>query len=893
MKLEHVIHRIWHATDRDDALRLLESGPAGLSADEVTARRTTFGPNVLPRGKRPGLLGLYIRQFKSPLIYLLVAAAVVSVIIGEATDAAFIFAVLQINAIIGAVQEWKAESSAEALNAMIRNWVVVVRDGTRHRIDSTELVPGDLVHLESGTLIPADVRLLTSHDLRIDESLLTGESVPVGKEAELVLAEQTAVGDRRNMLHAGATVISGRAEGVVTQTGQHTEIGRIAQALASAETVAPPLVVRLERFTRTVGGLVVLAVAVLGIAQFLQGVGAAEIFLVSVALAVSAIPEGLPVAITVALSVGSARMARRNVIVRALPAAEALGACTCIASDKTGTLTCNEMTARRVLLADGREFSVTGEGYIPEGGLEAAGGEVSEIDLAAVERLAVTGALCNEATFRLMKDGRYHRFGDTVDVAFLVLAAKLGPDRMSLLGTYPEAGTVPFEPARRFAASFHHGDGGITAHVKGAAEVVVPMCSDDDHATLMARAERMAADGYRVIALASGPVETAEEGALFGLTLLGFVGLIDPLRPEVADAVTTCGDAGIDVRMVTGDHPATALAIARDLGIAADPDDVVTGVQLAELATDPAEFAETVQLAKVFARVEPVQKLSIVQALQEQGHFVAVTGDGVNDAPALRSAHIGVAMGKEGTDVARGASDLIITDDNFSSIVNGVEEGRIAYDNVRKVVYLLVSTGASEIVLFFLAFIAGLPLPLFAVQLLWLNLVTNGIQHVALSIEKGEDDVLERQPRPPKQPIFDRPMVEQTVISGAFIGLVGFFFFQWALEQGWSEFAARNGLLLLMVCFENAHVFNCRSERRSVFRHSLLANPFLLVAVPAAQAIHILAAYVPGLREVLRVEPVTLEAWLSIVPLALGLVVVMEVYKLARYGRRRGSGGGA
>ncbi len=889
MNLEQIAHRLWHATGREDMLRVLDTRPQGLSAEEVVERQGLFGPNVLPRAKRISPLIVYLRQFKSPLIYLLLAAAVVSMIIGEMADAGFIFAVLQINAVIGTIQEWKAESSAEALNSMIRNWVVVRREGNRDRIDSTGLVPGDVVLLESGALIPADIRLLDAKDLRVDESLLTGESVPVGREADLVLPEQAATGDRRNMLHAGATVISGRAEGVVTRTGQHTEIGRIAQALAGADTTAPPLVVRLERFTRTIGSLVVLAVAVLGVAQYLKGVAFAEIFLVSVALAVSAIPEGLPVAITIALSIGSARMARRNVIVRSLPAAEAPGACTLIASDKTGTLTCNELTAKRVFLPKKGEIMVDGQGYVPEGGFRREGGPLEDGDREALERLAISGALCNEASFRLMKDGRYHHFGDTVDVAFLVMAGKLGHDQGVLLESHPEADSIPFEPARRFAASFNRSGDRVTTHVKGAAEVVIPMCAGSNAEAMLAEATRMAADGYRVIALACGDVEDLTVGGLAELDFLGLVGLIDPLRPEAAEAVAKCGRAGIDVRMITGDHPATALAIARELGIAEDPEDVVTGVELTQLASDPAEVDCLADTVKVFARVEPMQKLAIVHSLQKAGHFVAVTGDGVNDAPALRAAHIGAAMGKEGTDVARGAADLIITDDNFSSIVSGVEEGRIAYDNVRKVVYLLVSTGASEIVLFFLAFLAGLPLPLFAVQLLWLNLVTNGIQHVALSIEKGEDDVLERQPRPPRQPIFDRPMIEQTLLSGTFIGVVAFLFFQWALDSGMSETTARNALLLLMVSFENAHVFNCRSERKSVFRHSLLVNPFLLFVVPTAQTLHIMSAHIPGLNSVLRVEPLTLDTWLTVAPMALGLVVVMEIYKLFRYGWSRRS----
>ncbi len=889
MKLEQTVHRLWHAVAADEALAALDCRREGLESADVEARRRLFGPNELPKPKRPGLVALFVRQFKSPIIYLLLAAAVVSVAIGEGTDATFIFAVLMINAVIGTIQEWKAETSAEALSAMIHNWVVVRRNGERHRIDGAELVPGDMVLLESGTLVPADIRLVSAIDVKADESLLTGESLPVGKTADLVLPEQSVVGDRRNMLHAGSTVLNGRAEGVVTQTGLHTEIGRIAQALTTAKTAAPPLVIRLERFTRTIGALVVGAVIIIALVEYLKGMAPADIFFVAVALVVSAIPEGLPVAITIALSVGTARMARRNVIVRSLPAVEGLGACTLIASDKTGTLTCNELTVKRLFLPGLGDVQVEGEGYQPRGQLVRSGQSADGATKDAAGLLAVAGALCNEATFRLTEDG-YHHFGDTVDVAFLVLGGKLGVDRDELLEHHAEVGFVPFESARRFAASINRHGAETQAHVKGAAEVVLPLCDGIDQQAMLNEAERMAADGYRVLAVASGPIadvaaaEKSPDG-LRGLAFLGLVGLIDPLRAEVPDAVARCGQAGVQVRMVTGDHPATALAISRELDIAESRDQVVTGVELAGLASDPAETDLTVDVARVFARVEPIQKLAIIESCQRGGHFVAVTGDGVNDAPALRAAHIGVAMGKEGTDVARGAADLILTDDNFASIVNGIEEGRTAYDNVRKVIYLLVSTGASEIVLFFLALIAGLPLPLFAVQLLWLNLVTNGVQHIGLSFEKAEPGVVKRPPRPPDQPIFDRAMIEQTAISGLFIGIVAFLVFWWQMEQGVPEFQARNTTLLLMVLFENAHVFNCRSESRSVFRVPLNANWLLIILVAAAQAIHIAAAYVPGLNTVLRMEPYTFETWITVAPIALGLVVVMEIYKAIRYGR--------
>jgi magnesium-transporting ATPase (P-type) len=891
------LERPWHSLTPDEALKALDARRRGLSWQEVETRLSAFGPNELPKRKRTPALVVYLRQFKSPLIYLLLVAALVSLFIGEGADAVFIFAVLQVNAVIGAVQEWKAQTSAEALDALVPSRVVVMRDGQRQHLDAAGLVPGDVVDLDSGAGVPADIRLLTAREVKVDESLLTGESVSIDKDAGAVLEAPTPLGDRANMLHAGSTVLHGRATGVVARTGIGTEVGRIAEALISADLPPPPLVQQLARFTRAIGMVIIVAIAVLAVAQFIRGMAVADVFLVAVALAVSAIPEGLPVAITVALAIGTARMARRNVVVRSLPAVEGLGSCTLIASDKTGTLTRNELTVRRIFVPASGEIEVTGEGYVPHGAVLFEGKDIDRAEGSVrerVRRLALSGALCNEASFYAAEDG-YHRVGDTVDVALLVFAAKLGYDKSALDDEYLQAGIIPFEPHRRFAASFNRHEDRFLVHVKGAAETVLPMCGGGDAEAVLAESERLSAAGYRVLAVARGEASAkqaaaAAPSALKDLAFLGLVGIIDPVRAEVPEAVARCHSAGVDVRMVTGDHPATALAIARELGIAGVKEEVVTGAALSTLADDPEALDRTVRGARVFARVEPVQKLAIVQALQSAGHDVAVTGDGVNDAPALGAANIGVAMGKEGTDVARGIADLILTDDNFASIVAGVEEGRVAYDNVRKVIYLLVSTGAAEVVLFFLALASGLPLPLFAVQLLWLNLVTNGIQDVALAFEKGEPGVLRRKPRPPRQPIFDRRMIEETVVSGTFIGCVAFLYFSWSLSQGWSEEQARNTLLLLMVLFENVHAFNCRSETRSAFQIPFASNPLLVLGVIAAQGVHIAAMFVPGLNDVLGIQPIGIADWLMVAVVALSLIVVMEAYKRIRAPDREGAG---
>lgn len=876
--------RPWHTLTGERVLQLLDASELGLGEEQAQLRLANYGRNTLPPPPRTGWWQVFFKQFKSALIYVLLAAAILSVVIGKFSDAGFIMAVLLINAIIGTVQEYKAETSARALGKIMNITARVVRNGRRRVIDSAALVPGDVVILEAGDAVPADMRILSAREALADESLLTGESLAVEKDARAVLMDPgAAVGDRKNLLHAGTHMVEGRATGVVCRTGVHTEVGQIAASLGAA-AAPPPLVLRLRRFTFVIAVVTMAFITILAIGQLLRGAGIIETFFLAVALAVAAIPEGLPVAITVALAIASHRMAERHVIVRLLPAVEGLGTCTLIASDKTGTLTANRLTAKRLVLADGYDADIGGEGFEPTGAITHTGQDVDPLHMEAIHQLGLSGTLCNEAEFWAEDDGP-HYSGDTVDIAFLVYAAKLGMSQAALGRAHPLIGAIPFQASRRYAATFNDDKGTVRAHVKGAAEAVLDMCGDVDVASAESLLHGLTRDGYRVLALASGevaeePARRGDPAALRNLTFLGFVGFIDPVREEVPEALEKCRSAGIQVAMVTGDHPVTALAIAHQLGIASHESQVMTGHMLKELQRDHQVLATHVAHTRVFARVEPAHKTQIVKAFQDAGHYVAVTGDGVNDAPALRAANIGVAMGRGGTDVARQAADLILTDDNFASIVNGVEEGRVAYSNVRKVTWLLISTGAAEILLFFLSFIFSLPLPLNAVQLLWLNLVTNGIQDVALAFEKKEPGILNRPPRPPGQPIFDRRMIEQTVLSGAFIGTVAFCVFYWMMAHpGWSEFEARNVLLLVMVLFENMQVFNCRSESRSAFHVPLRANPLLILTVIAAQGVHILAMYTPGLSGVLEITPVSVTVWLSMLFITASLIAVMEVYK--------------
>jgi magnesium-transporting ATPase (P-type) len=894
-----------HARGGADVLAALQGQPGGLSQAEAAARLKRYGRNALPETRPPGLMRVFLHQFVSPLIYVLVAAALVSMLIQEWSDAGFIGAVLLLNAIIGTVQEFSAQRAATALQQLVTTRTRVLRDGDAYELNAEELVPGDIVLLESGDRVPADIRLLASHDLEVNESLLTGESLAVHKDAGSLLAEDTVLGDRVNMSFAGTLVNRGRARGVVTGTALDTALGHIASEVLGKPPTKAPLLVRMERFTRRVAIFVGIAALLMAAVALSRGMPFDEIFLLAVALAVSAIPEGLPVALTVALAIGMRRMARRHVIVRRLLAVEALGSCTFIATDKTGTLTVNQLTVRRILFPGSALLEVTGDSSEPEGVVMAPGGAAPTLEQEALlDSLCQAAVLTNEASLAHRDHGWVHH-GDAVDVALLIMAHKSGLVQAEARQAWPEVAAIPFESEHLFSASLNTVDGAQHAFVKGALERLLPMCSTMaapggsvqlERTQLEQQAQELAARGYRVLALASGaislgPEEVFSEEHLQQLNLIGLVGMIDPLRPEAKAAVAACHSAGIKVAMLTGDHPATAYAIARELELVDSPDQVIPGPVLRQ-AADEAAIDRLTAHGRVFARVEPQQKLDIVRSLQRNGHFVAVSGDGANDAPALRAAQVGVAMGKSGTDVARETADLIITDDNFASIVSGVDEGRIAYANVRKVIFLLISTGAAELVLFALALLAGLPLPLLAVQLLWLNLVTNGIQDVALAFEPAEGDELSCPPRPPRESIFNRLMIERVVLSALVIGSVAFLLFQLLLQRGMSVEEARNGTLMLIVLFENIHVFNSRSERLSTFRHNPLGNPLLLFGTATAQLIHIAAMYTPWISDVLQIQPIALYDWGLLLALALTVLLVMELHKALRRRLARKPGAG-
>ncbi|CDZ35829.1 ATPase, P-type (Transporting), HAD superfamily, subfamily IC [Neorhizobium galegae bv. officinalis] len=862
----------------------------GLSGIEAAARLAQFGENRLPEPKAPSLFLIFLGQFRSPLIYILLIAAAVSVLVSEAEDAVFIGIVLVLNGVIGGFQEYSAGRAAAALRSLEQPFATVVRDGIVQEIEARLLVPGDLVRIEAGGRIPADLELFETNDLLCDESLLTGESAPARKAVTAVGAPPE--NRKSGLAFAGSLVTRGRGTGLVVATGLSTEIGRIAAEIDKASVTQPPLMIRLKHFSNMIAWSVGIASIILIAVGLVRGLAWNDLFMMSVGLAVSAIPEGLPIAISIALAISMRRMASRNVIVRRMPAVESLGSCTMIATDKTGTLTLNELTVTDIRLPDGSELVL--DAGMDLDTCEIRGSNLSQTDARdRAGKLLKAAVLPNEGSLTRHSDG-WKGVGDTVDIALLAAARKGGLEQEAMKDDYPLIARIPYEPDLKYAASFHRRGERVRIFVKGSAETLIDMADrmdagngvvPIDRAALLRQKEEMAERGLRVLAFAEGEIRGGSDESfgyhhLVDLVFLGLAGMKDPIRPEVPQAIRDCYAAGVTVVMVTGDDPKTAAAIAAQAGLKFQPDQVVTGDEVSE-----AEKAGTDRLdeltgrARIYARVAPAQKLAIVLSLARNGHFVAVTGDGINDAPALKHAHVGVAMGRKGTEVAKESADIVVTDDNFASIVSGIREGRTAYSNIRKVILMLTATGAAEMLLFLLAIPLGLPMPLLPVQLLWLNLVTNGIQDVALASEKPEGDELARPPRRPKEPIFDRLMIRRIVQSTLVIGGGGFAIFSYLLFQGYEISQARNMLLLLFVLFENVQTFTSRSERRSIFSLNFFGNPLLILTVIAAQAIHISAMYIPWFRETLDLAPISFAEWALMLLAASSLLVVTELDK--------------
>jgi magnesium-transporting ATPase (P-type) len=881
----------WHALEVEQVQTALDTGLRGISDHEARRRLEQYGPNQIEAERPTSPFVVLVRQFRSPLIYILVIAALATLLLREFIDSAVIAAVLVLNAVIGFTQERRAEKSIQALKQLVSPRARVVREGREREVESAELVPGDLVLFESGTRVAADIRIISATAALVDESLLTGESIPVQKRSAPV-AEDTPAADRTSIVFAGTIFTSGRARGIVIETGTNTALGEIAAQVREHDEAQTPLQARMNRFARIVGAAVLVSTAFAFLLGIATGISPSEMFMVGVGLAVATVPEGLPIVFTITLAIGVHRMARRNAIIRSLPAVETLGSATVIGSDKTGTLTENRMTVQQIWTPD-REYIVH-ESEHESSDKEALNIRLLELDDHPGLRLTLHGGvLTNEAEVYRDENG-FSIHGDPTEAALLIAANRAGLDHSALREKHLIVTEIPFEPDLQYSASLRVHDSEYTLYAKGAPERVVEMCttmlSEDcaeplDHDRVMTAAADMAADGLRVLAVAvremSMPPPIHEHlPEPDDLTLVGLHGMLDPPREGVREAIAGCQSAGIRVLMITGDHAATAEAIGYHLGIASNEADVLTGRDLDKM--DDTELEQAVERVSIFARVSPAHKLRVVEALQRHGHVVGVTGDGVNDAPALKAADIGIAMGKSGTDVAREASDMVLTDDNFVSIYGAVEQGRITFDNVRKVTFFLISTGAAAAVTILTALVLGWPLPFLPAQLLWLNLVTNGLQDVALAFEPGEPDTLRRPPRRRDEGIISFLLWERTAIAGVVLASGTLLMFWWELQRDAGLAQAQAVALTTMVVFQMFHVGNARSDYRSAFRISPLSNPFLLLAAGGAFLVHVIALYLPPTQFILRVEPFPLDTWVRLIAVALSIIAAVEIHKLIR-----------
>jgi len=862
----------------EDVLKELNTSSTGLTDKEVETRINKYGRNILPKKKKDSVVKIFFNEFKDPIIILLLFAVLASFIAGETVDAVAIIFIILVDVIMATYQENKANNTAEALNGLIKVKTKVIRNGETIEIDSDELTIGDYVILESGDKISADMRVVESHNFMVDESILTGESIQVTKTNETLNKTNLSINEQQNMLFSGTNVVTGRAKAIVVSIGLNTEIGKIADSINNAEETKSPLTIRVEKFSKQISILVLVIAIIITIISIVKGIEPNEIFLSVVALAVSAMPEGLPLALTMALTIGSNKMAKKNVIVRKLNAVESLGSCTVIASDKTGTLTVNEQTAKRIVLPNDITYEVIGTGYEFDG-------EVIGDNLDYAKEIALYGTLNNEASIT-----KHKKIGDSIDLAFLVLGHKMNIDTKDI----KILERIPYESENKYSAVFYEMDGECYCTVKGSLETVKSFCNkvnlikeDINTNVLEVQNENLAKDGYRVIAIANGKINKQDnytEKDIHKLTFMGMVGFIDPIRKEAINAIKECKTAGIKVLMITGDHPLTAFSIAKDLELTDNEKEVTNGKEVEKYyQKSEQEFDEFVKSKCIFTRVTPLQKLAIIESLKRQGEFVAVTGDGVNDAPALKSANIGIAMGS-GTDIARETADMIVADDNFNSIVAGVKEGRVAYSNIRKIIMFLISCGLTEVLFFCLSILSDLPMPLVAIQLLWINVVTDGIQDFALSFEKAEKNIMKEPPRDPKEPLFDKTLFSSIIFSGTITGLLVFAIWYYLIKVINMDIElARGYTMALMVFIQNIHVFNCRSEKNSALSIPLKSNALIPVAFASSIVLQIIVMEVPMFSKYLQTVSIPIVHLLYLFLLATTILIAMEIYKKIKY----------
>ena len=895
---------VWHELPAEAAAARLESDPAtGLATDEVARRQKEFGPNrVTARRGTPAWLR-FLQQFHQPLVYILLAAVGVTASLGEWVDSSVILGVVVLNAIFGFLQEAKAGKAIEALARMIATETTVRRDGRTQRVHSEGLVPGDVVLLQAGDRVPADLRLVQMKSLQVDESALTGESLPVHKHTD-ALPLDTVLADRRNLAFAGTLVTAGQGEAVVWATGDRTETGNIARLISTATELSTPLTKKIAQFSRLVLWVILGLAATTFVVGVARGEKAVEMFMAAVALAVGAIPEGLPAAVTVVLAIGVSRMAKRKAIIRKLPAVETLGSTTVICSDKTGTLTENQMTVREIF-AGGKLFAVTGGGYEPKGEIQIGGAAVKIAGHPALAECLRAGVLCNDSQLA-REEGRLKVQGDPTEAAMLVAGEKGGLLHAETHQESPRVDVIPFESEHMFRATLHDARaGGRVIYKVGAVERLLDRCADAldergelvplDKAAVHRAVEQMAGRGLRVLAFARRQVDASHaklehSHVAEGLTFLGLQGMIDPPRPEAIASVRKCQEAGIAVKMITGDHLITARAIAGQVGLKGREEDgklvALSGRELEKLSD--AELPEVAERTAVFARVAPEQKLRLVRALQSRGHIVAMTGDGVNDAPALKQADIGVAMGISGTDVAKGAAAMVLMDDNFASIEAAVEEGRGVFDNLTKFIVWILPTNLGEALLLITAIFLGLPLPALPLQLLWINL-TDTLLGLPLTFEPKEADLMRRPPRVPKRPLLTRPLVLRTALVSLIMlaGGLGLFLWELRVEQAGLA-AARTTVVNVIVLIEALYLFNCRSLNHSVFAIGLFTNRWAIAGSLAMVAAQVLFTHAPMMNKLFHSAPISGASWLRIVAVAAAVFVVVEIEKWLRYGRGRG-----
>lgn len=872
----------------EQALEAFRTGPEGLTTFEANKRLVEYGPNQLRKRKQVYAWMRLLLQFHNPLIYVLLATSVATALLQHWVDTGVILGVVIINAIIGYIQEAKAEQAIESLKQMLAPQAVVSRDGKKSSLPATELVPGDIVTLESGDKVPADVRLIRLKNLQIDEAPLTGESLPISKTLH-PLQEDVPLGDQTNLAFAGTLVTSGTASGVVVATGDVTQIGRIAGMLREVEGVDTPLIRRLANFSKVITVVIILFCLLVFCLGVLAGQTVPDMLMSAVALAVSAIPEGLPAIMTIALAIGVKRMAARNAVVRKLPAVEALGSATVICSDKTGTLTRNEMTVTEIVCPEGK-FTVTGSGYAPIGEIQT-GDQISVRvgEFSSLDALIKAGALCNEA--RLRRHGEHWEIeGDPTEGSLLVLAEKFDQDLDELNGNWPRTDAIPFDSNLQFMATLNHDHAGHSMiSLKGSPEAVLSRCSQTkqseapfDLTQWRKTAEAMAAQGLRVLAIAEKPKSPHEtvlelEDTEHGLTFLGFVGMTDPPRQEAIEAIVKCHEAGIRVIMITGDHLATAQAIANQIGIRAT-EHAITGAELAKLSQS--DFDAAIEKTDVFARVAPAQKLQIVRSLQRHGQVVAMTGDGVNDAPALKQADIGVAMGITGTEVSKEAAEMVLLDDNFASIERAVEEGRTVFNNLKKTILFILPTNGGECVTLVAALLLGTLLPILPLHILWINLVTTVALAITLAFDPVEEDIMRQPPRNPQAPLIDAHLVWRIVYVSILISLGTFGLFFYELKNGSSLETARSIAVNAIVFFEVAYLFNSRHLTDSVLnRRGLLGNQIVWYGIGAVVLFQGIFTYWPVMNSLFEVAPMSAWMWMRVISVSIILMLLVELEK--------------